>query len=170
MLHLMKTILRKKWFRRLCQTLVALISLLVLAVMAINWRGARMKREIIAQLRAGLSRLHTASPLLHRVAAATEIEPACFGFPPCLLELASGLRFRAELALAAGRPEIALESLLIHLRLAALIRSDAYLMGQAFQNTLHRLDYRRAVHLSNHGYGLPALFRRSGRQGRWRQT
>ena len=260
----MKPILRNKWFRRLCQTLLALVSLLILAVVAINWWGARMKRDLIAQmcaagrptsiaemleplppdndnfamipilaqardeywhgpsngksptpdqarsklaalgapslkgnrgfgkagkpdlsrwkealqlsgsdaeclaaydqqfgdilaqLREGLSRLHTASPLLHRVAAATEIEPACFGFPPCLIELASGIRFRAELGLAAARPEIAQESLLIYLRLAELIHSDAYLMGQAFQNTFI--------------YQIKPTFARTLASGQWNQA
>jgi hypothetical protein len=48
----MKTLLRKKWFRRLCQLLLVMGSLLVLAYAAINWWGGRMKRDAIAQMRA----------------------------------------------------------------------------------------------------------------------
>lgn len=48
----MKTLIRKKWFRRLCQALLVTVSLLVLAYAVINWCGARMKRDAIAQMRA----------------------------------------------------------------------------------------------------------------------
>ena len=241
----MKALFRKMWFRRSCQISVVLISLIFLLVAALNWFGARTKREIVdrmraegrptsivemleplppdvenfamipvlveardrywfansagdvgksdpaaaklmalgapslagdrgfgdgknpdlshwkealqlagndaeclsaydlqhgdvlTQLRAGLSRAKAVSPLLRRMAAEDEIAGYRFGFPGCLLDLARGLRFRAELALAAQQAEIGLESLLIYLRLAEMIPSDAGLiMGQAYQNTL----------------------------------
>ena len=48
----MKALFRKKWFRRLCQTFLVLVSLLVLAYVFIDWRGARMKRNVITEMRA----------------------------------------------------------------------------------------------------------------------
>ncbi len=48
----MKNLLRKKWVRRLFQWMVAVGSLLVLAVLLINWWGARMKRDVIERMKA----------------------------------------------------------------------------------------------------------------------
>jgi len=48
----MKNLLRRKWLRRLFQWAVALGSLLVLAVLLINWWGARMKRDVIERMKA----------------------------------------------------------------------------------------------------------------------
>ncbi len=47
----MRNLLRKKWVRRLFQWTVALGSLLVLAVLLINWWGARMKRDVIERMK-----------------------------------------------------------------------------------------------------------------------
>ncbi len=53
----MKSLFEKRWFRRLCQTGMVLISLLAVAWMAINWHGARLRRDAIAKLEAhGLPR------------------------------------------------------------------------------------------------------------------
>jgi len=46
----MKKLYRKKWFRRLCQTALVLISITALSFAIINWRGARQKRHAIARM------------------------------------------------------------------------------------------------------------------------
>ena len=47
----MKNPLRSKWFRRTVQTLLAVASLMVLLVVFVNWWGARMKREVIEDMK-----------------------------------------------------------------------------------------------------------------------
>ena len=242
----MKTLFRKKWFRRLCQTCVVLASLFVLAYVAINWWGARAKRdviarmraegrptsiaemlkpmprdednfamipilarardewwfdkshgqaappdqaraklqkmacktnkrylaregnpdpniwkqnfgltgsdaecldgydrkfgEILAELRSGMSRPETASISFHRLAASSNTElvglTAAYSFD--LTEVAESLGFRAELALAAGRPDVAHESLSMAIRLSELIGSEGTLVGQLIQGRVNR--------------------------------
>ncbi len=242
----MKTLLRKKWFRRLCQTLLVLLSLLVLAYVFIDWRGARMKRDAIAQmraegrptsiaeilkplprdednfamvpilaqareewwndkshgadkspdqarvklaemkltgnkrafvregkrdlriwkdflglggsdaecleaydrkfgdilaeLRAGMSRPQTVSPMLHRLAAKSDTDwlGLTSGYVMSLAEVAESLVFRAELALAAGRPELVHESLSMAIRLSELIGSEGSLAGPLIQGRVIR--------------------------------
>lgn len=48
----MKRLLQKKWFRRLVQTMIMVVSLLAAACAVTNWWGARMKRNAIAEWRA----------------------------------------------------------------------------------------------------------------------
>lgn len=242
----MKTLLRKKWFRRLCQTLLALLSLLALAYVFIDWRGARMKREVIAEmraagrptsiaemlkplprdednfamvpilaqareewwndkshgadkspdqarvklaemkltgnkrafvregkrdlriwkdllglggseaesleaydrkfgdilaeLRAGMNRPQTVSPMLHRLAAKSDTDwlGLTSGYVMSLAEVAESLVFRAELALAAGRPEVAHESLLMAIRLSKLVGAEGSLAGALIQGRVIR--------------------------------
>jgi hypothetical protein len=242
----MKTLLRKKWFRRLCQTLLALCSLLVLAYVFIDWRGARMKRDVIAEiraagrptsiaemlkplprdednfamipilaqareewwndtsnrighspgqakvkldsmtfksgkkafpregkpdlsiwkknfdlsgsdaecleaydrkfgdilteLRAGMSRPEMGSPLFHLLAARSDTDwlGMTSGYVIDLAKVAESLGFRAELALAAGRPEVAHESLSMAIRLSKLTGSEGTLIGQLLQGRVIR--------------------------------
>lgn len=242
----MKTLLRKKWFRRLCQTLLALCSLLALAYVAIDWRGARMKRDVIAQMRAegrptsvaemlkllprdednfamipiltqagdewwndpsnrngsspdqarvklrkmcfktgkkefaregkpdlsiwkknleltgsdaecldaydhkfgeilaelhsGMSRPETVSSMLHRLAASSDTDwlGLTSGYVLSLKNVAESLGFRAELALAADRPELAYESLSMAIRLSVLAGSEGTLVSQLCQSAVIR--------------------------------
>lgn len=237
----MKNLLRKKWFRRLCQTLLALCSLLALAYVFIDWYGARAKRDFIAQMRAkgrptsiaemlkplprdednfamipilakareewwndpsnrnhnspnqarvklaemafksgkksfpregqpdlsiwkknlgltgsdadclniydqkfgevlvdlrtGMSRPETASPFFTHLAASSDADLAGMtsGNVIGLTYLAESLGFRAELALAAGRPEVAQESLSMAIRLLQIIGSEGLLICQHLQ-------------------------------------
>ncbi len=263
----MKTLLRKKWFRRVCQTLLALLSLLVLAYVFIDWRGARMKRdviaemraagrptsiaetlrplprdednfamipilaqareewwndksrgfrkspdqarvrleemtfrsgkkafardghpdfsiwkknlkltgndaecldaydhrfgEILAELRSGLTRPQTASPLFTRLAAssATDLAGMTSGYVMGLADVAESLGFRAELALAAGRPEVAHESLSMAIRLSELIGSEGTLIGQLLQGrVIRRLQPTLARALQSGGWDKAKIF------------
>jgi hypothetical protein len=242
----MKTLLRKKWFRRLCQTFLVLLSLLALAYVFIDWRGARMKRDVIAQmrtegrptsiaemlkplprdednfamipilaqareewwndssnrrgnspggakekldkmtfksgkkafaregkpdlsiwkknleltgsdaecleaydrkfgrilaeLRTGMSRPETVSPMMHRLAAKSHTDWLGLnsGYTMGLATVAESLGFRAELALAAGRPELAHESLMIAIRHSELIASEGFLVSNLLRDRVIR--------------------------------
>lgn len=242
----MKNPLQKKWFRRVCQVLLALVSLLVLAYVGMNWWGARMKRDIIArmraegrptsiaellrplprdednfamvpilaeareewwsgsrdgkllqgdharkrlgelvvqaanlkfanegkpdlgawkqnlelsgsdsecldaydlkfagvlsELRAGIARPETVSPMLHQLAASPgkEVLSLNSGFIMSLSNVAASLGFRTELALAANRPEVAHESLIIAMRLGELVGSEGTLISQLLEGKVIR--------------------------------
>lgn len=93
-------------------------------------------QEVLGQLRAGLSRPYTLSPQFHRFAGKSELYGNCFHFPKMLVfGFSKAIRFRAELAMAADRPELACESYLILLRLAEMLRSES-LQGQSYQWTV----------------------------------
>jgi hypothetical protein len=48
----MKNPLSRKWFRRLCQSLIGLVSLIALLYAAANWHGVKMRSEAISRMKA----------------------------------------------------------------------------------------------------------------------
>ncbi|RYD65360.1 MAG: hypothetical protein EOP83_07555, partial [Verrucomicrobiaceae bacterium] len=89
--------------------------------------------DILSQLREGLSRPFTEPPRWHRIASDPNalFEP---GMPiHTLAFLTSGLTLRAEMAIAANRPEIALESVAIGLRVADLLAAENTFVGAILQ-------------------------------------
>jgi len=48
----MKTLVSRRWFRRLCQCLLVFASLIALLYAAANWHGAGMRREVISRMKA----------------------------------------------------------------------------------------------------------------------
>ncbi|MBX3742739.1 MAG: hypothetical protein KF712_17270 [Akkermansiaceae bacterium] len=273
----MKTLLARKWFRRLCQTLLALATLLVLTYAAANWHGANMRRDaiqrmkaeghptrlvdmilpmppdgenfamipllaearsqsltenpniphapdsalarisqvklrkggsknrffrhddrslkdlkkslgltaepatnlatfektlagVLPELRAGLDRPETASPTLAMLCQLEEPNVS-FGLSFRLINVVGALTLRAELALEANRPEIALESMLICLRLMETMASDqlmtsVLLRGAAFQRTQPTL----AKCLERGGWDAAGINAIRSRLARWNPT
>ncbi len=47
----MKTLIKKKWFRRLCQSMIVVISLIVLIFVIVNLWGARVHNQFIARMK-----------------------------------------------------------------------------------------------------------------------
>ncbi|RYD38867.1 MAG: hypothetical protein EOP87_00480 [Verrucomicrobiaceae bacterium] len=47
----MKNLLSRKWFRRLCQCLLAVATLVILLYAAANWHGASMRRDVISRMK-----------------------------------------------------------------------------------------------------------------------
>ena len=89
--------------------------------------------EILAQLRAGISRPFTEPPRWHRIASDPNalFEP---GMPIHTLALINaGLVLRAEVAIAANRPDIALESVAMGLRVADLLAAENTFVGAILQ-------------------------------------
>ena len=240
----MKNLLSKKWFRRLCQTLFAIVSLAVLLTVIINWYGAKLRRDTLAQIRAqgqpvtlaemvrpmppekenfamipilaqardqwmqdpvmnsaekpdearvrlksmvmnegsgrgsfyrneepdfskwktglklegdpaqclaeydrrsadvlaelreGLSRPETVSPMLQLLQGRNDSSQLSAGFIFSLGKLSAAMNFRAELALAAGRPDIAYESVMISMRLVESIGAEDLLISALYQNSV----------------------------------
>jgi hypothetical protein len=273
----MKTLLVRKWFRRLCQTLLALASLLALTYASANWHGTNMRRDAIQRMKAeghptrladmilampldganfamipllvearsqsltenpniphapgsalarisqaelrrgggknrffrhddrslkdlkkslgltaepatnlatfektlagvlpdlwaGLDRPETASPIL-RMLCELEDPNISFGLSFRLINLVGALTLRAELALEAGRPEIALESMLICLRLMETMASDqlmtsVILRGAAFQRAQPTL----AKCLERAGWDETGITTIRSRLARWNPT
>ncbi|WAC21851.1 hypothetical protein OVA24_10695 [Luteolibacter sp. SL250] len=48
----MKSLLSRNWFRRLCQSLLGLVSLIALLYAAANWHGAGMRRDAVRKMKA----------------------------------------------------------------------------------------------------------------------
>ncbi len=92
--------------------------------------------KILGQLRAGLIRQYTVSPMFQRRATEPKFYVYPWGCRMCLEPLAEGLAFRAELALAANRPDVVQESLLVMIRLAEMIRGELIEMGPQYQTVL----------------------------------
>jgi hypothetical protein len=89
--------------------------------------------EILAQLREGLSRPFTEPPRWHRIASDPNalFEP---GMPiHTLAFINAGLVLRGEVAIAANRPEIALESVAMGLRVADLLAAENTFGGALLQ-------------------------------------